>query len=153
MKSYVTFGQDHIHKINGKVFDKDCIAIVHGDRATVFEIFGPKFCFEYSEVEWNAGNMTHRMEYYPRGYIEVREEVVQPLQPEVVLSTVEPVKTLIEEHVIQLFEAAFVAERERICVAIKAADQTYIENDCIMNADNCISVILGHGHNKTGVMK
>lgn len=67
MKTFVTFGQIHIHKINGKIFDKDCVAIVNGDRNEVFEIFDRKFCFEYSEDEWDDSSI----KYYPRGYIEV----------------------------------------------------------------------------------
>lgn len=67
MKTYVTFGQIHIHNINGKTFDKDCVAIVDGDRAKVFEIFGQKFCFEYPEANWNHDNLV----YFPRGYIYV----------------------------------------------------------------------------------
>jgi hypothetical protein len=67
MKTFVTFGQSHSHTINGKVFDKDCVAIVKGDRQKVFEIFGPKFCFEYSAEDWKEESM----QYYPRGYIEV----------------------------------------------------------------------------------
>jgi hypothetical protein len=68
MKTYVTFGHGHRHEINGEVFDKDCVAVVNGDRNTVFEIFGAKFCFEYPENRWDAS----KMHYYPRGYIEVK---------------------------------------------------------------------------------
>ena len=67
MKTYVTFGQEHIHKVNGNTIDKDCVAIVNGDRDKVFEIFGPKFCFTYSEEYWDES----KMKYFPRGYIEV----------------------------------------------------------------------------------
>lgn len=67
MKTYVTFGQAHVHRIGLHVFDKDCVAVVNGDRAKVFEIFGPKFAFEYSEDEWKP----EVMKYFPRGYIEV----------------------------------------------------------------------------------
>ena len=67
MKTYVTFGQTHIHSVNGKTFDKDCVAVVDGGRDKVFEIFGPKFGFEYSEDEWNE----EAMKYFPRGYITV----------------------------------------------------------------------------------
>ena len=35
MKTYVTFGQDHIHRVNGQLLDKDCVAIVNGDRNKV----------------------------------------------------------------------------------------------------------------------
>jgi hypothetical protein len=67
MKTFVTFGQGHTHRVNGKTFDCDCIAVVDGDRAKVFEIFGPKFCFEYPEENWDEG----KMKFFPRGYIEV----------------------------------------------------------------------------------
>lgn len=67
MKTFVTFGADHLHKINDEIFDKDCVAVVNGDRDTVFEIFGPKFCFEYPEQYWDES----KMRYFPRGYIHV----------------------------------------------------------------------------------
>lgn len=67
MKTYVTFGQEHIHRINGKIFDKDCVAVVNGDRDKVFELFGAKFSFEYPEERWKED----KMKYFPRGYIEV----------------------------------------------------------------------------------
>ena len=68
MKTYVTFGQDHRHEINGVVFDKDCVAVVNGDRSTVFEIFGRQWCFEYSD------EFKHeiKMRFFPRGCIEVK---------------------------------------------------------------------------------
>jgi hypothetical protein len=74
MKTYVTFGQDHRHEINGKVFDKDCVAVIEGadavtNRLKAFELFGPKFCFEYPEDQWHG-----KMEYFPRGYIPVEEK-------------------------------------------------------------------------------
>ena len=62
---FVTFGQDHRHVINGVVFDHNCVAIVDGDRATVFELFGPKFCFEYKPENWNPEHTS----LYPRGFI------------------------------------------------------------------------------------
>jgi hypothetical protein len=52
MKTYVTFGHSHMHRINGNIFDKDCVAVVSGDRKKVFELFGDKFCFEYPEDHW-----------------------------------------------------------------------------------------------------
>jgi len=67
MKTFVTFGQGHTHRVNGKTFDCDCIAVVDGDRTKVFEIFGPKFCFEYPEENWDES----KMKFFPRGYIEV----------------------------------------------------------------------------------
>ena len=67
MKTYVTFGQDHMHRVNGKIIDKDCVVVVNGDGAKVFEIFGSKFCFEYPEEHWDDA----KMKYFPRGYVEV----------------------------------------------------------------------------------
>ena len=73
MKTYVTFGQDHIHRVNGKIFDKDCVAVithnkVNEGREKAFELFGPKFCFEYSEEHFNFDDVDM---YYPRGLIDV----------------------------------------------------------------------------------
>lgn len=67
MKTYVTFGQVHRHVINGVVFDRDCVAVVNGDRAKVFELFGVKWCFLYAEGNFDV----LKMHYFPRGLIEV----------------------------------------------------------------------------------
>jgi len=72
MKTYVTFGQDHVHKVNGKVLDKDCVAVINSGsaeegRKIAFELFGPKFCFEYPEERFDFDSMS----YFPRGLIEV----------------------------------------------------------------------------------
>jgi len=72
MKTFVTFGQSHTHKINNKIFDKDCVAVIESNspkegRKKAFEIFGPKFCFEYPEDHWDDANL----KYFPRGYLEV----------------------------------------------------------------------------------
>lgn len=72
MKTYVTFGQEHTHRVNGKLFDKDCVAVIEArdmteGRQLAFDYFGPKFCFTYNE----AGFQRVDMEYFPRGFIEV----------------------------------------------------------------------------------
>jgi hypothetical protein len=72
MKTYVTFGQDHRHVIDGKIFDKDCVAVIESEsaeagRALAFETFGRKFCFEYPEECFNMESM----KWFPRGFIEV----------------------------------------------------------------------------------
>jgi hypothetical protein len=72
-KTYVTFGQVHRHEIAGEVFDKDCVAVlVHPDdvngRDLAFDLFGRKFCFEYSEDEFLR---SVRMDYFPRGLISI----------------------------------------------------------------------------------
>ena len=69
MTTYVTFGQAHTHSINGKTFDKDCVAVIESESAKAgrndaFDLFGGKFCFEYF-------NKRPNMEYFPRGLIKV----------------------------------------------------------------------------------
>ena len=72
MKTYVTFGQDHAHSVGGRLFDKDCVAVINHNlpeegRKLAFEYFDGKFCFEYPESHWDDASM----KYFPRGYIEV----------------------------------------------------------------------------------
>lgn len=73
MKTYITFGYGHAHAIDGKTFDKDCVAVLESESATegrakAFEYFGDKFCFEYPEDQWHED---HQLPYFPRGYIEL----------------------------------------------------------------------------------
>lgn len=49
-KTYVTFGQNHMHIFNGNTFDCDCVAEVNGGREAVFRIFRNKFCTTYSRL-------------------------------------------------------------------------------------------------------
>ena len=72
MKTYVTFGQDHEHNILGTVFDKDCVAVIDSPsaekgRVKAFELFGPRFCFEYPEKHFPFDSL----HYYPRGLITI----------------------------------------------------------------------------------
>ena len=78
MKTYVTFGQDHVHVLEESetgfrfLFDKDCVAVIESEnrnegRNKAFDIFGPQFSFEYFEGEFEKDNMT----WYPRGFVEV----------------------------------------------------------------------------------
>lgn len=65
---YLSFGQSHAHSVNGKTFDKDCIAIINAAdydeaRKVAFDAFGPKWAFIY-EKEPNMG-------YYPRGLMKL----------------------------------------------------------------------------------
>lgn len=69
MKIYISFGQTHTHSINGKTFDKDCLAAIEAPnhdegRKIAFELFGPKFSFSHEKVD----DILH---YFPRGIIEV----------------------------------------------------------------------------------
>ena len=66
MKIYVTFGQIHKHEIHGKIFDRDCVAVVYGDDFDncydiVRNAFGKKYAFTYDEPP--------DMKFYPRGFI------------------------------------------------------------------------------------
>lgn len=72
MKTYVTFGQTHVHNVNGKTFDKDCVAVIEckdeqEGRNLAFDYFGPMFFTTYSEDKFDPRNM----EYFPRGFIKV----------------------------------------------------------------------------------
>lgn len=64
-KTYITFGQDHVHRINGKTFDCDCVAEVNLPEAEARAIFHPKFCFSYTDANFDKVDMS----FYPRGII------------------------------------------------------------------------------------
>ena len=70
-KTYITFGQDHYHEIGGKVFDRNCVAVIESGspeegRELAFKVFGRKFCFEYPEKYFDLKIMN---DYYHRGLI------------------------------------------------------------------------------------
>jgi len=72
MRTYITFGQSHAHSVNGKTFDKDCVAIINADdaekgRALAMEWFNRQFCFSYTEEQFDHKSM----KWFPRGLIEV----------------------------------------------------------------------------------
>ena len=59
MKVYITFGQGHAHSVSGKTFDKDSVAVIEAEdegagREKAFEYFGNKWCWSYSEDNWDA---------------------------------------------------------------------------------------------------
>lgn len=71
-KFYLTFGQSHFHEVDGKVFDKDCVAIITAEdysaaRAKVHELFGEKWCFLYK----GTPTAIDLKRYFPRGEFEV----------------------------------------------------------------------------------
>ena len=73
-KTYITFGQVHVHSVEGKTFDKDCVAcIIHDEKVNgrdlAFELFSDKWhqSFEHDHVQDIC------MKYYPRGIIEVQQ--------------------------------------------------------------------------------
>lgn len=72
MKTFITFGQVHTHRVNGKALDCDCVAVIESSdaqtgRATAFELFGDKFFTTYTEENFDHESM----KYFPRGFIEV----------------------------------------------------------------------------------
>lgn len=71
MKVYITFGQIHVHSVNGKTLDKDCVAAIECDtyeegRQKAMNEFNAKFHNCYGEEP-----SENTMQYFPRGIIEV----------------------------------------------------------------------------------
>ena len=72
MKNYViTFGQIHVHSVEGKTYDKDCVALIYAEsqgtaHAYAIEVFDSKFHRCYSEETYDTKGHS---EYYPRGKI------------------------------------------------------------------------------------
>lgn len=76
-KTYVTFGQAHVHRINGKTYDADCVAVIECEdaadgRKKAFEYFGDKFCLEYPEKHFDFSSMV----YFPRGLLHVNGQMI-----------------------------------------------------------------------------
>lgn len=63
---WFTFGQSHIHRVNGKTFDADCVVKISAldPRQEMCRHFGNKWAFEY-EQEPDIER------FYPRGVIEL----------------------------------------------------------------------------------
>jgi hypothetical protein len=71
MKQYFTFGQIHVHRVNGKTFDCDCVAEIEAPtkgecRDKMFKLFGDKWCFQYDKEQIDKD-----LHYFPRGIIAV----------------------------------------------------------------------------------
>jgi hypothetical protein len=67
---YVTFGQNHTHRVNGKTLDCDTVAVFKADnyqegRRIAFEYFGDKFFTDYHNTAWQEDDL----KYFPKGYI------------------------------------------------------------------------------------
>lgn len=68
MKYYFTFGQTHVHKINGITFDKDCVVEIEASdpnvaRNKIFFLFRRKWSMIYEDPP--------NMDYFPRGIIKI----------------------------------------------------------------------------------
>lgn len=75
MKTYITFGQIHIHYINDIPIYKDCIAAIEHDENEdghdiAMELFNANFHNAYPEEYFNTIK-DKTMPYYPRGIIEI----------------------------------------------------------------------------------
>jgi len=78
MKHYVTFGQSHVHSVNGRTFDKDSVAVYEAadaqeGRTKAFEYFGDKFMTDYHGEQFDETTL----HYFPRGYVYVDQASVQ----------------------------------------------------------------------------
>ncbi len=72
---YITFGQSHTHRVNGKTFDCDCVAIFNASgekegRDLAWEYFGSAWCTSYTEEQFKKHDLA---EYFSRGEIEVEQ--------------------------------------------------------------------------------
>lgn len=70
MKHYVTFGQVHTHRVQGKTLDCDTVAVYEAEsseegRKKAFDLFGDKFFTNYHADEWDEDDLL----YFPRGYV------------------------------------------------------------------------------------
>jgi len=70
-KFYITFGQVHVHSVNGKTFDKDCLAEIEAEtngeaHEKAMEIFKGVFhqCLNEDKLE-------ESLKYFPRGVIKL----------------------------------------------------------------------------------
>ncbi len=70
-KHYVTFGQVHTHRVDGKTLDCDTVAVYNSKnykegREKAFLHFGDKFFTSYQDEQWKEND---QLKYFPKGYI------------------------------------------------------------------------------------
>ena len=73
MKVYITFGQIHVHSVNGKTLDKDCVGVIKCEslgegRQLAMTLFNGRFHQALTRKEVDDGDV---MQYFPRGFINV----------------------------------------------------------------------------------
>ena len=63
---YFTFGQDHVHSVDGFTYDKDIVVMIENEnpREKMFELFKDKWAFEYSERP--------DISFFPRGIKKIK---------------------------------------------------------------------------------
>jgi len=69
---YVTFGQIHTHRVNGKTLDCDTVARFQAKnaqegRTKAVDYFGGMFFTDYHDIQWND----EKLEYFPKGIIDI----------------------------------------------------------------------------------
>ena len=67
MKFYVSFGQNHAHRVGGFTYDRDVLCEIDAPshlegREAAFKAFGPKWSFFYEAEE-----LPDLLPYFPRG--------------------------------------------------------------------------------------
>ncbi len=66
MEIYISFGQVHVHKVNGKTFDKDCLALIKAQT----ELEGRNMAFKVFGASWFTSYTTKPdMKFFRRGVI------------------------------------------------------------------------------------
>jgi hypothetical protein len=68
---YFTFGQNHLHRVNGKTFDCDCVVKISAENAKacrdkMFDVFGRRWSMQYDDMPQEMLD-----KYYPRGLFEI----------------------------------------------------------------------------------
>ena len=68
--TFITFGFDHNHEVDGKLFDKDTVAVIQANsyeegRQIAMDTFGKVWCMEYPMNYFNI----EKMEYFPNGFV------------------------------------------------------------------------------------
>lgn len=69
---FFTFGQVHAHSINGKTFDKDCVAVVQEDNEEGARRYVREATNNQYHESFDIKRFTKKedmMRYYPRGLI------------------------------------------------------------------------------------
>lgn len=82
---YFTFGQCHVHRVNGKTFDCDTVAVISAEshskaRQKFVDLFGDKF---HQSLE-----LPPEMSYFPMGFLAV--EVDRHICPGCASENIEP---------------------------------------------------------------
>ena len=72
MKIYITFGQIHKHIVNGKVFDRNCVAVFESKneyegRKKAFWVFGNQWHNLFPANQFNNKLLI----YFPRGLLQL----------------------------------------------------------------------------------